>query len=855
MSVREELFAWLAERPVWQQDLARRLSVETELNDEAFDDALATVQDAYGALVGREPPTTVRALALEDLPGVSGARGQSPRLLRFGNLRGLGMATENQHLQFAEAGLTVVYGPNAAGKTTYVRGLKRVCRTVDRDSAVRGNVFVAPEPGAPRPSASVEYRLGGELHAQQINLTAPPDLGLGDVSVFDSRCAELYVDSRNSIAYVPSSLLLLARLAATQDRMRAVMGDTIAQLQRTRPAFPELQGESVAKQRVEGLAAGTDLEELAQFSTLDEQETARQKELRAIIAAAATRSAHSDAQAAHVDATETEALAARMRDLASRLTGPAVTALRALADTERQTRDAVALAAKEFADLPVSSVGGEPWQQLWRSARAFNEQRDAAFPPVEGEPCPLCQQDVPAETAAKMAHFEAHVQSSLQADADTAKAVLTTALERLEDTHVEACRTPLLRGLKEREPELYEALESYLAHVGMQMRALRADPGGAQTLPVLEDAVNKLESWGRARGAHATALVTATDPKGESELRSELHALDGREAVAARFSDIGVWVDTLTRIDALTAAHQALATNKLTSLQREMSDGLVTDALGGRLSDELRHLGCEHLPIDLQPRTVVGETQILLHLAGAHGAPPVAEILSEGEQRAVSLAFFFAEIGGAEHDGGLIVDDPVSSLDDERRAYIARRLVEESTQRQVVVLTHDLAFLLDLSDHAEAAGNEPMIQGMWRLGDEVGRVDDHPPFTAMKLKQRVGSLDQKIAQWDQTEPRDYDEAWRRVCDMYDEMRKTWERAIEERPFRGVVQRLQREVKTLKLKDVSIKAEQIATITEGMTRCSYFVHDAAPATGTSLPGRQELAADLEKLRNFERETRP
>jgi hypothetical protein len=50
--------------------------------------------------------------------------------------------------------------------------------------------------------------------------------------------------------------------------------------------------------------------------------------------------------------------------------------------------------------------------------------------------------------------------------------------------------------------------------------------------------------------------------------------------------------------------------------------------------------------------TPVGETQVRLRLAGAHGAPQVSEILSEGEQRALSLAFFLAEVAMFEEGGG-----------------------------------------------------------------------------------------------------------------------------------------------------------------------------------------------------------
>jgi hypothetical protein len=113
----------------------------------------------------------------------------------------------------------------------------------------------------------------------------------------------------------------------------------------------------------------------------------------------------------------------------------------------------------------------------------------------------------------------------------------------------------------------------------------------------------------------------------------------------------------------------------------------------------------------------------------------------------------------------------------------------------------------------------------------------------------------RVQEWDsQPRPRDFDEAWRRVRDFYSDLRTTWERAVEERLFRGVVQRFQRDIKTLKLGDVVITPELVQAIEEGMTRASEFVHDEPPAAATTIPGRTQLAEDLEKLRKFEKETR-
>jgi DNA repair ATPase RecN len=274
-----------------------------------------------------------------------------------------------------------------------------------------------------------------------------------------------------------------------------------------------------------------------------------------------------------------------------------------------------------------------------------------------------------------------------------------------------------------------------------QMRLLREDPAGAQVVPVLLDPAAKLEAWADMREAHARTLTAADNPERERELRQELVELEAREKLGRRLDDVTGWIGVLQRVAALRRAYRALATNRITIKQRELSDAVVTGTLDAKLKDESRNLRCGHLPVDLHPHTAVGETQVGLRLAGAPGAPRVVDIVSEGEHRALSLSFFLAEVATSEYDGGVVVDDPVSSLDDERRAYIAERLVAEASGCQVIVLTHDLPFMLDLVDLAQKADIELTMQGVWRLGSEVGRVDDHPPFKAMRLRQRVGVLD------------------------------------------------------------------------------------------------------------------
>ena len=90
-----------------------------------------------------------------------------------------------------------------------------------------------------------------------------------------------------------------------------------------------------------------------------------------------------------------------------------------------------------------------------------------------------------------------------------------------------------------------------------------------------------------------------------------------------------------------------------------------------------------------------GETvrQLVLDRAFFPSDYPVDSVLSDGEKRAVALADFITEASLDQSCTGIIVDDPVTSLDLSARQLIAHKLAELARSRQVVVFTHDLAFL------------------------------------------------------------------------------------------------------------------------------------------------------------------
>src|SRR5439155_25135954 len=100
---------------------------------------------------------------------------------------------------------------------------------------------------------------------------------------------------------------------------------------------------------------------------------------------------------------------------------------------------------------------------------------------------------------------------------------------------------------------------------------------------------------------------------------------------------------------------------------------------------------------------------------------------------------FLTELSTAPTKSAIIFDDPVSSLDHIWRERIAKRLVSESKERQVIVFTHDILFLRFILDECQRQEITCHHQYIRREG-EAGICSSDLPWIAMGTKDRIGRL-------------------------------------------------------------------------------------------------------------------
>ena len=344
-------------------------------------------------------------------------------------------------------------------------------------------------------------------------------------------------------------------------------------------------------------------------------------------------------------------------------------------------------------------------------------------------------------------------------------------------------------------------------------------------------------------------LDKATDEKQLAALAVECRELDARRQLGAIKSAV---LDAIIQFGIqakLNACLPTLRTNSISVKSTELVDKVVSKGLADALNAEFRLLRVEHLNVTPKSSTVKGKTLHKLIIQMPGGFEP-REILSEGEQRAIAIGSFLAEVNISGSTGGVVFDDPVSSLDHVRRELVARRLASEALKRQVIIFTHDLYFLSLLQHEAGQIGAPMQSSSLRRTSKGFGVASDTLPFDGAGAKARIGLLKNMHVEAAKNHKENDEEGYAvRAKQTYQRLRDAWERTIEEVLLNGVVWRFKPSISTQSLREVAVEDGDYAAIQNGMSKCSKYAHDGAAQAQVALPLPQELYNDIVALETW------
>ena len=250
--------------------------------------------------------------------------------------------------------------------------------------------------------------------------------------------------------------------------------------------------------------------------------------------------------------------------------------------------------------------------------------------------------------------------------------------------------------------------------------------------------------------------------------------------------------------------------------------------------------------IEIVSRGRSGQTLKKLQIKG--NVP--GKILSEGEQRAISIANFLTEVQMDKENKGIVLDDPVSSLDHKRRTQIVKRLHEEACCRQVIIFTHEIAFFMEMKIQAEKSGIIFQQETIRKICNEPGNISSVIPWQGMGVKDRTGKLKNDLQKINSVfNAGDMDKYYYEAKQWCELLRESWERAVEEVLFNDAIQRYNPCVQTQRLKKAPFSQELYNELENGMTECSSWCHDQARAINGNIPSVEDLKKYIDSFEKY------
>jgi len=842
-SIEGQIFGWASSLPDWQQDAVVRLLESPEPSGEEIGILEQRVLAAAG--IGGTPSIPLQEATEARFSTTTANLVQ--RIVSVGQLNGVGMVHSEQVIEFAEDGLTVVYGRNASGKSSYARTLKYLGRATGGPPGIHSNIREA-RPDDP-PTAALTTKVGGSDQSFDINFSEPSPEACSSIRAFDSRSSASVISERNRIDFTPRVLEIFDRLAVAQKKVQERISERISDLEREKPDLSEFTSQTPVSEAIESLSAETDfstIETLAEFTDEDSSELAslNEKLNQSPETAEALAKEQDDRKA------EAERVALRIEAVGALVSDASIKGRQELKDeADQKSNTAEGVENRVFADAPLPELSPDAWRDMWEMAERYITSGPSKhdFPP--GNPdnkCPLCYQDLDDAATTRFASFHEYLKDETANNAAEARRTFNSNVEKIREP-LPALDGELLDSVCGDDETLKSMVDTYMARVEARHSALNEDPLTTPDIPLPESPAPALRARADDFRDRATQLRKEVDAEQYEKDSARKNLLTQKSALKGRVEELREWHETLDEIAKCRKANGMLSTASITRKHGQISEGVINETFAKALQGELDGLRLNHLDVAFDTRGSQGTRTLEITLPDAVQSIPLPEVLSEGEQRAIGLAAFLAGLVPEGTNGPLVIDDPVSSFDEDRREAAATRLVREAANRQVIIFTHDIAFARTLDAQGDAQDVKVKTIGLAKKGDSFGHVEPDGPVEIRKVKRVCEVLRQELTDY----PADGTPAEQlRFADgWYPVLRRAWERAVEVNLLKEVVCRFERPVRTTKLDDINLTDELRAAVNEGMTRTSRFPHSAPDVDPQSPPTRQEMEDDAQALKDF------
>ncbi|XDD44062.1 AAA family ATPase [Leptospira sp. WS60.C2] len=335
----------------------------------------------------------------------------------------------------------------------------------------------------------------------------------------------------------------------------------------------------------------------------------------------------------------------------------------------------------------------------------------------------------------------------------------------------------------------------------------------------------------------------------ETKLRSAIEELMDRKLLSEKQTDVLEAISNLKEIEVLKANSGDFNTSAISRKTTTAREELVTKNFEEIFRNELKALRKDNIKIEIKFGTEKGNSKLFQKIS----KHDLVDILSEGEQKAISLAEFLTELQLDNFTAPVVFDDPINSLDHKITDEVVKRLIQLSKSHQVIIFTHSILLLHSFLQQAELDQNKQegiKFQfhrvkenfGITGIIDEIEELNSYSYYTSklnLILENKNTSADEA----------------RLAAEGYGYLRSAIEVFLEEDLFQRTIKRYKKGIAFPSLMRVKgIKIDQNKSKLNDIYEkcCVSIVGHSSPEEIHTTPTISELKSDFGEFRKIRAE---
>lgn len=773
----------------------------------------------------------------------SGEYHQNLSLKVITGVQGINALVPGQALEVCP-NLTIVYGSNGSGKSGYIRLMNNVFIT-------KGEKTILPNVHEDNPDAQkAEFQFMTNAGLQ--NLAFPTDcsaIAFKQFSVFDEKAVHAHLNQKNMFEFRPSGLSYFAELNEAYKKLEDLLANEISSREKKADLTALFDGESIIKTMIGELSAKSSPDAFSELRNFTEEHKTERKQLEAQKAELIALKKDKEINDLLQQRQQLDNLKKRLETTNRYFSAEQLEkALDKIIDCVNKERLAATNNIEQFQVGHLEGIGTPAWREFVLAADNFAKFQDEdgkkLYPSME-DACLLCHQPLSSEAQHLVASYRTFIKSKAEQDSKDAKAGLEqsrVAIEKL-DLNLLPDTSTLHKWLIENRPEDLHSLKQIISAFNILKNALLDSivTKSDVKLVAIQADLNIIDGLTSLIDIKVADLNASDITRQIDTIQRKIVVINHREKLNDHFATVEQRIKDLDWVAKAQKGKAKINKRELTNKEKELSETYFNQAYVNKFNQECKRLN-GNFGINISHSGSSGTSYRQLKLKGKQPT----DVLSEGEQKVISLADFLSETILSGVNRGMIFDDPVTSLDEERKAQIAERLVDESTERQIIVFTHDLVFVSQLISLCKDSGKTHECHWIEQRNGKPGYISlkNAPSYEkAYKTAEKPNNL--------------YLEARKDSCQAtmremliqqaFTALRTCYETLVVFGLFQGVVQRFEERVSVDSLTSVHVDQQLKNELLESFWQCCRYMegHSHSDKYAYKKPKIEDLEAEIKR----------